>query len=63
MSVLEMKSELVKQVPIARTNAKPRLLGVMIPMCVHEGVIGYDMFANFIVAIDRVGEKMAFVKG
>ena len=27
-----------------------------------EGVIGYDFFANFTLVVDRVGEKMNFVK-
>ena len=26
-----------------------------------EGVIGYDLFANFTLVVDRVGEKMTFV--
>ena len=27
-----------------------------------EGVIGYDFFANFTLVVDRIGEKMNFVK-
>ena len=27
-----------------------------------EGVIGYDFFANFTLVVDRVGEKVSFVK-
>ena len=27
-----------------------------------EGVIGYDFFANFTIAADRVGGKMSVVK-
>lgn len=28
----------------------------------HEGVIGYDFFANFTLVVDRLGGKMTFVK-
>ncbi len=28
----------------------------------REGVIGYDFFANFTIAVDRLGEEMTFVK-
>lgn len=31
-------------------------------VCV-EGVIGYDFFANFTLVVDRLGGKVAFVKG
>ena len=62
MSVLKMKSELVKQVPIAWTNADSCLLGVTMPMCLVEGVIGYDFFTNFTLVVDRLGGKMTFVK-
>jgi hypothetical protein len=27
-----------------------------------EGVIGYDFFKNFTIVVDRVGQKMSFVK-
>ena len=56
-----MKSELVKQVLIAWTNADSCLLGVTMPMCLVEGVRGYDFFANFTLVVDRLGGKMTFV--
>ena len=32
------------------------------PAVPREGVIGYDFFANFTIAADRVGGKMTYVK-
>ena len=57
-----MKSELVKQVPIAGANAKPCLLGMTMLMRVNEGIVGHDFFANFTIVVDRLGGKMTFVK-
>ena len=42
----------------ARDN-KARLDCCAVP---HEGVIGYDFFANFTLAVDRFGGEMTFVK-
>ena len=56
-----MKSELVKLIPIAGANAKPCLLGVTMPICVLEGVIGYAFFNNFTVFVDRLSGTMTFI--
>ena len=62
-----MRFELIKRVPIVEIGGKRCFLDTSFPHASMpayvppEGVIGYDFFANFTIAADRVGGKMTFV--